>query len=274
MESMDRFKLDIALPPLPSTVARVGELISSRETDIDTLIDIVKHDPSVSVDLLRRVNSAYYSITREVESIDQAVRLLGFVDVSSPILIEGMNGVRNRFADHPQLFRHILQAAVFSGRFAQLLAEELDLPRPWLRVAFSTGLVLGTVRLVLLHARPDRYADLVQTTPGPLPAPHEEQRAFGDSHASIAPRACARWGLPERIGSVLYAAQRRMRTAASAKMRLATVVRISEELARQNAGGFQFDPPEDLRALACVTAGDVRAAARSAATYADDVGSA
>ncbi len=271
MEPMNRFKFDIALPPLPSTVARVGELISSRDTDIDMLIDIVKHDPSVAVDLLRRVNSAYYSIAREVESIDQAVRLLGFVDVSSPILIEGMNGARNRFADHTQLFRHILRAAVFSGRCTQLLAEELELPRPWTRVAFSSGLVLGTVRLVLLHARPDRYADLVQTAPGPLPAPHEERRVFGDSHVSIAPRACGRWGLPERIGAVLFAAQRQLRTAASAKMRLATLIRISMELARQNAGGFQFDPPDELRALSCLTAGDVRAAARSAATYADDV---
>ena len=75
----------------PPSALYAEEFIASSQTDPAPLIEIIEQDPSVSVNVLRRVNSAYYGVRREVESIDQAVRLLGFVKISSIVLIQGVN---------------------------------------------------------------------------------------------------------------------------------------------------------------------------------------
>lgn len=79
------------------------EFIASSQTDPAPLVEIIEQDPSVSVNVLRRVNSAYYGVRREVESIDQAVRLLGCVEISSIVLIQGVNEFQEHFSSHLSL---------------------------------------------------------------------------------------------------------------------------------------------------------------------------
>ena len=77
--------MDVSFPPLSSTMVEVEKVIASSRTDPDPLVDIVKRDPSTSVNVLRRANSAYYGLRHEVESVEHAVRLLGFIEMNSTL---------------------------------------------------------------------------------------------------------------------------------------------------------------------------------------------
>ena len=197
--------LDVAFPPLPQTVSRVGELIAAKNTNLDVLTDVVKHDASVSVNVLQRSNSAYYGVRREVESIEQAVRLLGFAEVSTLTMIEGMNTMRRHYPAHLDVFTQVVRSAVFTGRFAQECAATLELPQQWTVLAFATGLVYSSAQLVVFYSAPERYAQLVESIDTPLPSVDEERAHFGESTSTLAPQACAGWELPERICEVLRA---------------------------------------------------------------------
>jgi len=204
---MDDYALDFSFPSLPASVHKVGNLIASGQTDTDALTEVVRRDPSVTVNVLQRVNSAYYGIRRDVESIEQAVRLLGFVEVCAIALIEGMNAMGRDFTTQTPIFRRILQASVFTGRFTENMAEAIDLPSEGTRLSFSSGLIHGTGRLVLLHTAPKRYADLVAASGAPLPEIDREEEAFGTHHRTLAREACEYWELTGRLCSVLKAAE-------------------------------------------------------------------
>jgi HD-like signal output (HDOD) protein len=277
---MDDYALDFSFPSLPASVHKVGNLVASGETDTDALTEVVRRDPSVTVNVLQRVNSAYYGIRRDVESIEQAVRLLGFVEVCAIALIEGMNAMGRDFTTQTPIFRRILQSSVFTGRFTENMAQEIDLPAEETRLSFSSGLIHGTGRLVLLHTAPKRYADLVAESGDPLPDVDGEQDAFGAHHWTLAREACEYWELSDRICSVLEAGEASEPDTASPEGLLGRVMQAGSSLAVQDLTDEPFELPSGLDGLGARATPDdadprplVEEAAEDASLYASGVGS-
>lgn len=65
------------LPPLPISIVRIQEICMSNDTDIDELSRVVKHDPMLSANILKSVNSPLYGMSKEISSIHQAIMLFG-----------------------------------------------------------------------------------------------------------------------------------------------------------------------------------------------------
>ncbi len=259
-------------------MVEVKKLIASGRTDPDPLVDIVKRGPSTSVNVLRRANSAYYGLRHEVESVEHAVRLLGFIEVSSIAMIEGANGMQEQFTGRTDLINRIMHASIFTGRFAQQLTRQLKLATEWTRLAFSAGLIHIICRLVLLHSAPDRYELLAETQDASLPEADAERRRFGESHRTLAPLACSHWDLPDRICSVLHGAVDPSDLSTGERRRLAVALRVGSLLARRDLAGEPLVPSQGLPQIEKFTSKDfvsekfVVDAAKDATEYASNVG--
>jgi len=259
---------DISFPPLPSTVSSVSQLIASRDTDIESLTRLVKRDLSVSVHVLRRVNSAYFGLRREITSVEQAVRLLGFTNVASLAMIGGLQTMENAFSSNPQLFERIVEDAVFAARFAQVFVGGLDLSKEWQQIAFIAGLLPSASRLVLLHTWPERYATLARDARPALPDADAERRACGNSHLSLAPNVCTPWGVPERICSVLSATPEAPNPHDCPRRAVTVAVCTGAEAAASHTSGASFALPAPAQTIREADVDDLaRRAAEEAAAF-------
>lgn len=238
--------LDVSFPTLPTTIEEVEELIATGETDPDRLIEIVKQCPSTSVNVLRRANSAYYGLRHEVESVEQAVRLLGFIEVTSIVILEGANEMRDQLTNHTGLLDRIMHASIFTGRFTQQLVRQLDLADDWVRLSFSVGLIHVMGRLVLLYSDPDQYGPLADGQDASLPAAADERRLFGESHRTLALLASEHWGFSDRICSVLRGTIALSDLPEGRRRTLAVTTRAGSALAQRDLEGDSFELPDDL----------------------------
>jgi HD-like signal output (HDOD) protein len=66
-----------SLPPLPISIVRIQEICMSNDTDIDELSRVIEHDPMLSANILKSVNSPLYGMSKEISSIHQAIMLFG-----------------------------------------------------------------------------------------------------------------------------------------------------------------------------------------------------
>lgn len=66
-----------SLPPLPVSIVRIQEICMSNDTDIDELSKVIEHDPMLSANILKSVNSPLYGMSKEISSIHQAIILFG-----------------------------------------------------------------------------------------------------------------------------------------------------------------------------------------------------
>jgi EAL and modified HD-GYP domain-containing signal transduction protein len=104
--------------PPESKLARIQLLmeISRPEFDFRQAEEIIKHDPTLSMKLLRYINSALFGIRQEIKSIRQALTLLGEKNIRKWCTILVISSLAE---DKPtELFKQ----AIVRARFCELLA--------------------------------------------------------------------------------------------------------------------------------------------------------
>ncbi len=54
-----------SLPPLPESVLKIESLFMSEEPKIDDIVAIITEDPSLTTDILAKVNAPYYGFSKK-----------------------------------------------------------------------------------------------------------------------------------------------------------------------------------------------------------------
>ncbi len=69
------------LPPTPTLMIQLIELFRQPDADVDEIVTILKRDPALSVEVLRRCNSPYFGLETPVMDIHEAIFRMGFYEV-------------------------------------------------------------------------------------------------------------------------------------------------------------------------------------------------
>ncbi len=121
--------------PLGADRLVVLELIGTlykAEVEIREVVDVIERDPSLSVKLLRLVNSALYRRQRAIQSIQQAIAMIGLSRLRSWVTLLLLD-------DHTDRSAALQDMALFHAHFCQRIAQET---RPEMEnAAFTVGLL-------------------------------------------------------------------------------------------------------------------------------------
>jgi putative nucleotidyltransferase with HDIG domain len=112
------------LKPIPPVAAQIMALAEDENSSMSDIADLLVYDPSITASLLKICNSAYFGLSRQVESVRDAMTLLGLDQMVELVLL---NGTAENFRDEPdgyglgegELWHH----AVLSAHVAKVLAE-------------------------------------------------------------------------------------------------------------------------------------------------------
>lgn len=112
------------LTPIPPVAAQIMALAEDENSSMSDISDLIIHDPSITASLLKICNSAYFGLARKVESVRDAITLLGLDQIVELVLL---NTTAENFKDEPdgyglgegELWHH----AVLSAHVAKVLAE-------------------------------------------------------------------------------------------------------------------------------------------------------
>jgi EAL and modified HD-GYP domain-containing signal transduction protein len=102
------------------TALRLLARLQDPEIEFDELEAIISRDVSLSYKLLRLINAAIYSLPKKVESIRQALLLLGIKFITSWVSLITLTGM----SDKPQ---ELMVTALVRGKMCELLAQALQL---------------------------------------------------------------------------------------------------------------------------------------------------
>ena len=75
-----------SLPPLPQSVLELEKLFTSEYPEINELVDVISRDPSLTADILSKVNAPFYGFTQQINSLTQALTLFGSSQIRAMIL--------------------------------------------------------------------------------------------------------------------------------------------------------------------------------------------
>lgn len=157
MQVQDLLKQTDKLPNVPDVVRELIQLLSDPNVKYSDLTERVSHDQTISLKVLRVVNSAYFGLSRKISSIDEATVLLGIDKLKTLVIASGFSNSVTKvegiklsefWADS---FRVAELAQWFAKRTPLVQEDE----------AFTVGIVHNIGRL-LLHLTEPNIAQEIQ----------------------------------------------------------------------------------------------------------------
>jgi putative nucleotidyltransferase with HDIG domain len=108
-----------SLKPLPAIVNQITTAIDDPNSSAENIAQIIQFDPSVTANLLKLCNSAYFGLPNPVDSIKDAVSLLGMDQIIELVLIKSgakaLSKEQKGYGLHEGvLWKHAVASAVIS----------------------------------------------------------------------------------------------------------------------------------------------------------------
>ncbi len=194
------------LPTPPIVFEQIQKVINCPDTSIGEIAKILAEDPAMSVKILRLTNSAFYGLSREIDSVKQAVMIVGLEAVKNLVLSASVlsmfkaNAVTRQY--HEDFWRHSLSTALV----ARLIAREYKSSKIFgADPSFSSGLIHDIGKMVICSFLPNEHkqvseyiADHPQVTD--LEA---ETTVMGFNHAQLGRQLAITWKLPDRLADTV-----------------------------------------------------------------------
>lgn len=183
------------LPTVPRVTQRVIASFGSEDVTVGEIAELIEADPVLSAKLLRLANSSYFQVSRSIESVDDAIRILGLAMVRHLVLAGGLMGV---YVNIPGIDLHQYWTySLYTACTARWLAEHGDINGD---LAFTLGLMHGIGQLHLHSVAPAATVALDQQT-HVLSAErvHCETEALGFSYLNVSAALARIWNFPATL---------------------------------------------------------------------------
>lgn len=186
-----------SLPVLPATYQQVFEALLDPEFSGEKVASLIGQDPSLTAQLLKVANSAFFGRPQAVRSIPEAVMMLGVIRLRALVMSSQAfcfidEGVCPHFSPTAE-GEHALEVADVS----QQLARKVSGDAPLAEAAFTAGLLHDLGKVLIAANLPDAYGALLEPRrERPAEIWRLEQERLGFTHGELGACLLGVWGVP------------------------------------------------------------------------------
>jgi putative nucleotidyltransferase with HDIG domain len=192
------------MPAFPKSVQKILELTRDVNCTPKDLVQVIDKDPVVTVKILKVVNSAYYSLPKQITSVNHAVVYLGFNTIKNLALSIAAIGIlpkQNAAGfDVDSYLLHSLSTAVIAKQLAMRMddADPMD--------CFIGGLLHDFGKVVCAQFMPDEFRRALSLCKADGTSLHEAlRRTLGTDHAVIGAMLVEKWRFaPDLINTIAH----------------------------------------------------------------------
>ncbi|APW42331.1 HDOD domain-containing protein [Rhodoferax saidenbachensis] len=186
------------MPAFPKSVQRILELTRDVNSTPKDLVDVIDKDPVVTVKILKVVNSAYYSLPKQITSIGHSVVYLGFNTIKNLALSIAAIGMlpKDNAAefDVQQYLLHSLATAAL----AKQLASKVDDADPM--DCFIAGLLHDFGKVVFAQFMPEEFKAALLISKNTGTSLHMAlQQTIGADHVVVGAMLVEKWRFAPRL---------------------------------------------------------------------------
>ncbi|MFN8109640.1 MAG: HDOD domain-containing protein [Thermoleophilia bacterium] len=187
------------LPPMPASISEVINACDDQDMTVGQLSQVVLRDQSLTANILKLANSAFYGHARRVTTVTEAVVLLGFSAIKSLAISSHTARLLNRSLPGYSLAAgelwHQSMCVAFTAR---RVAVEVHLAP--VEEAFVAGLLHDIGKVVLSGYLEAAFNEVLRlASERRVPFHVIEAELLGFDHAELGARIAAKWSFPPEL---------------------------------------------------------------------------
>jgi HD-like signal output (HDOD) protein len=167
-------------------------------------MDIISPDISLTAKILKIANSPFYGLSREINSLQHALTILGFKEIRnlvlSTVVFDSFKNIKeNAKFDINEFWKH----SFVCGITANIIAAELKKAG---NEFFVAGLIHDIGKLVIYITLPTEFFKLIEAT-GPLELKYmtfqTEKEILGITHDEVGMSLLQKWNFPKELSAAV-----------------------------------------------------------------------
>jgi putative nucleotidyltransferase with HDIG domain len=190
-----------SLPQFPENIRILQQLIDNPKADITNVARRISMDPAITADLLKIVNSAQYMLTKKVNSIGDAVKLVGLQGIKKLLYPYGTQKILGEDSmGKKTLWAHSYKTAFYAFNLVKNFHKEPGL----LDDAYVGGILHDMGKIIFANVHPALMGHIREfCDQRSFPPATFEHLAAGMNHADIGAMIAKKWNFPESLISAI-----------------------------------------------------------------------
>ncbi|MDJ0739698.1 MAG: HDOD domain-containing protein [Gammaproteobacteria bacterium] len=183
---------------LPDVYLHLKKVLDDPDSSMIDVANVVSADAAMTTRLLRIVNSAYFGLATEIDTVNRAVNLLGTQEVHDLVLAvsvaQSFAGMSNQVMDMPRFWKRSVVCAAGAKELASL-CNVLDGER-----LFVCGLLRDIGHLFIYQYAPDKAVQAMELAKAQnAPLFKAERAVLGVDYARVGAELMRQWKLPQTL---------------------------------------------------------------------------
>ena len=237
-----------SLPPFPENLEKLLRLLGDPDVEFERLASQLSYDPGMTADLIKYVNSAKYGVRKRIESLQDAVRLVGIRGLKDLIYPYGAHKLLDQYMTKQ---KNLWQNATKVSFYAAEMAHALKFGRDDQSQAQIGGILYNLGQIILSFVHPGLSANIMAF----CRAKGFSIELFDELTQSINPsdlgaRIAEKWNFPEDLIQIIRY-QNQPQAASPSIQPIACVVHLAGSLlsVEQDLMSYSQINPSVVRAL-------------------------
>jgi len=187
-----------SLPQFPENIVQIQRLISDPDSQIVDIARYISTDPAMTADLLKLVNSAAYMMSKKVDNIVDAVKLVGMRGIRNLLYSYGtLKILDDGAADKKKLWDHSYRTAYYAYNLAKNFKSNV---KGLLDDAYVGGMLHDMGKIIFSSVHPE-LLDKIRgfCKDKEIPTDTFEGIVGGMNHAEIGAKIAEKWNFPETL---------------------------------------------------------------------------
>lgn len=191
------------LQPLPAVANKIMSEMNKPTWSMHDIARIIQYDPALTASILKTCNSAYFALKRPVESINDAVSILGTDQIVELILLKASTAALDKDHKGYGLYKGAMwKYSVSSALIAQKIAKKISPDNQY--TVFTAALLKDIGKTVLDHfvANSSEKINTLVSSKG-YSFLEAEKKIIGTNHAEIGALIAKMWNFSPRLINII-----------------------------------------------------------------------
>ena len=186
-----------SLPQFPENILLVQKLIGDPKSEMSDIARQISMDPAITADLLKIVNSAQYMLSKKVDNISEAVKMVGIRGIKNLLYSYGTQKLLgDETLEKKMLWEHSYKTAFYAYNLVKNFKRDNNL----MDDVYVSGILHDMGKIIFANVHPELLEKIKEfCIEKNLPAFTFEDLTAGMNHAEIGALIAEKWNFPEGL---------------------------------------------------------------------------
>lgn len=186
-----------SLPQFPESIMQLQKLLDDPEAEMNEIARVLGQDPSLTADLLKTVNSARFMLSRRMDNVVEAVKVVGLRGLRQMLFSYGAQRVLGDGSDN-EVSRKLWEHSQRTAFYGYAIARNVYKRREILDDVYVGSILHDMGKIVFSNMQPEMVEHMVDyARKRSIPTSVFEEMTNGIDHAEVGARIAQRWNFPD-----------------------------------------------------------------------------